>query len=323
MKTELSPIPTIGSPSFGITCEFCTVKCPTVQALLSHIRSTHLDKISVSPNSYLEQFKATYSYSPRLRVQNGQDEINKIKGEERSPPSLSTPTPTPTPTVKIENNDTEEEQTSPTDLSQPRPKKAKMDESINNGSSNEARSPSMAPGTFLCNQCTAALPDFDSFRTHLKSHLELGNSTLCCQTCGMTFSEQVEYENHISSHFLITSSEFACSAQCNKAYGKPDELQKHLFDIHCQMLYKCSLCSEIFDTKVAIQVHFAVAHSNELKIFRCTSCSEAFKVEREFRQHIRTRHLSNGAVQCMFCHMVCSSELEMHFHLASHAKQFK
>lgn len=320
MKTELSPLPAITSPSFGITCEFCTIKCPTVQTLLSHVRSTHLDKINVSPNSYLEQFKAAYNYSPRLRVQNGQDEVNKIKAEDKSPQSVTTPTPTPTPNVKIEGNETEEEQTSPTDLSQPRSKKQKLDESTN---SSDARSPSMAPGTFLCNQCTAALPDFDSFRAHLKSHLEIGHAPLCCQTCGMTFSDQGEYETHIVSHFLITSSEFACAGLCNKSYSKPDELQKHLFDLHCQMLFKCSLCAEVFDTKVAIQVHFAVAHSNEQKIFRCSSCSETFKVEREFRQHIRTRHLSNGAVQCVFCHMVCTSELEMHFHLASHAKQFK
>ena len=27
-------------------------------------------------------------------------------------------------------------------------------------------------GTLLCNQCGAALPDFEAFRVHLKAHLE-------------------------------------------------------------------------------------------------------------------------------------------------------
>ncbi len=36
--------------------------------------------------------------------------------------------------------------------------------------------------------------------------------------------------------------------------GKPDELQKHLMDIHAHHLYRCSLCKEIFDSKVNIQV---------------------------------------------------------------------
>lgn len=41
------------------------------------------------------------------------------------------------------------------------------------------------------------------------------------------------------------------------------------------------------------------------------------------RHHIRTRHINPGAVQCVFCRVVCASELEMHFHLAAHAKQYK
>ena len=41
-----------------------------------------------------------------------------------------------------------------------------------------------------------------------------------------------------------------------KLLGKPDELQKHLMDIHAHHLYRCSLCKEIFDSKVNIQVHF-------------------------------------------------------------------
>ena len=38
--------------------------------------------------------------------------------------------------------------------------------------------------------------------------------------------------------------------------GKPDELQKHLMDIHAHHLYRCSLCKEIFDSKVNIQVKY-------------------------------------------------------------------
>lgn len=272
LKSNLSSPSSVGSPSFQMQCEFCTIKCPNVQTMFNHIRTTHIDKIQ-SPNTYLEQFKLTYSpYSPRLRVQNGQDETPKIKEESRSPSE---------PNIKVEQRDAEE-QTSPTDLSQPKAKKPKLNDS---NSAEIIRSPNnpMAPGTFLCNQCTAALPDFESFRTHLKSHLDHGVSTFVCQTCGNSFNDQVEYERHVISHFLVTISEFGCTAQCNKTYNKPDELQKHLFEMHAQTLYKCSLCSEMFDTKVAIQVHFAVAHSNETKIFRCSSCSDTFKNDREFR----------------------------------------
>uniref|UniRef100_A0A336LY32 CSON005564 protein n=1 Tax=Culicoides sonorensis TaxID=179676 RepID=A0A336LY32_CULSO len=314
LKTNLSSPVSVGSPpAYQIQCEFCTIKCANVQGLFNHMRSTHMDKIQ-SPNTYLEQFKSLYNpYNSRLRVQNGQNDAPHIKEESKSSPDQS---------IKIEQQDEEEEQTSPTDLSQPKLKKAKITPSspkIHSPNNNET----MRPGTFLCNQCTAALPDFESFRSHLKLHLDNTSSAFLCQTCGNSFADQIEYERHVISHYLVQTTEFSCTPQCNQTYHKPDDLHKHLIEMHAQTLFKCNLCSEIFETKVSIQVHFAVAHSNETKIYRCSTCSESFKVERDFRHHIRTRHINPGAVQCVFCRVVCSSELEMHFHLAAHAKQYK
>lgn len=274
MKTNLSSPASIGSPVYQIQCEFCTIKCPNMQGLFNHMKSTHLDKIQ-SPNTYLEQFKSIYNpYSPRLRVQNGQDDSPNIKEENKSSPEQN---------IKVEEQDEEEEQTSPTDLSQPKTKKPKVDVNNEKATHSPTSPQAMRPGTFLCNQCTAALPNFESFRAHLKSHLDNGSSSFVCQTCGTSFADQIEYERHVISHFLVQASEFSCTPQCTKTYGKPDDLQKHLVEMHAQTLYKCSLCSEIFETKVAIQVHFAVTHSNETKIFRCSACSDSFKNERDFR----------------------------------------
>ncbi|XP_050098248.1 zinc finger protein 423 homolog [Anopheles aquasalis] len=225
------------------------------------------------------------------------------------------------------------------------------------------------PGAYLCNQCNAALPDFESFRTHLKAHLEqsasvaamsgglasggaggnpiLGGgpsstaavlSTFLCQQCGATMSGQAEYEQHTIGHYLVTAIEYRCplvggggatSGGCTVgpgktgSFAKADELHKHLYESHLQLLYKCTVCGETFESKVQVQVHFAVSHSVEAKLYRCSACNETFRTERDFRQHIRNRHLAPGAVQCMFCRVVCSSELEMHFHLASHARKYK
>uniref|UniRef100_A0A182SD27 C2H2-type domain-containing protein n=1 Tax=Anopheles maculatus TaxID=74869 RepID=A0A182SD27_9DIPT len=248
------------------------------------------------------------------------------------------------------------------------------------------------PGAYLCNQCNAALPDFESFRTHLKAHLEqsaasaaaaaamrlagdhptghnnstaastssLSQTTFLCQQCGVTLSCQAEYEQHTIGHFLVMAVEYRCPAAVVNAGGssgpsctgkpsfsKVEDLHKHLYEGHMQLLYKCTVCGETFESKVQVQVHFAVSHSVEVKLYRCSACAEVFRSERDFRyvhpfvsrlclqwlisgmhespyrQHIRSRHLTAGAVQCMFCRMVCSSELEMHFHLASHARKYK
>ncbi|XP_035790632.1 zinc finger protein 423 homolog isoform X2 [Anopheles albimanus] len=236
--------------------------------------------------------------------------------------------------------------------------------------------PPPPPGAYLCNQCNAALPDFESFRTHLKAHLEASASvaamsgglatgaagagqpnlgaasstapvlsTFLCQQCGATMSGQGEYEQHTIGHYLVTAVEYRCPSVggggaaaaggaggvggCTMVPGKPgsfakaEDLHKHLYESHLQLLYKCTVCGETFESKVQVQVHLAVSHTVEAKLYRCSACSETFRTERDFRQHIRSRHLAPGAVQCMFCRVVCSSELEMHFHLASHARKYK
>ncbi|PNF19514.1 Zinc finger protein 423 [Cryptotermes secundus] len=203
--------------------------------------------------------------------------------------------------------------------------------------------------TLLCNQCSAALPDFESFRTHLKSHLEeavssskspASSGALACPHCGAKFSgadDHQAFEQHVATHFMATATEYGCQS-CLKLFPKPDELQKHLMDIHAHHLYRCSLCKEMFDTKVAIQVHFAVKHSNECKLYRCTACpssSAVFRSELDFGLHVRSSHaplpLLTGAAnktptqqpfRCLFCHLSFGTELEMQFHLAAHSKQF-
>ena len=68
-----------------------------------------------------------------------------------------------------------------------------------------------------------------------------------------TFVAEVQLEAHMSLHFLSVGAEFRCTS-CDKTFGKPDELQKHLVDIHAHHLYRCALCREIYDSKVNIQV---------------------------------------------------------------------
>lgn len=245
-----------------VTCEFCTIKFSSVQVLVSHIRTVHTDKLVNASN--VERPRTPLSCSPNLRAQNGQKELNSPLKEEHSK----------SPKIKEELNDIE--QSTPTDLSQPKVKKMKGD---------EVEAPSLSnAGTFLCNQCTAAFPDFESFRSHLKSHLQQDTANLICQTCGIAIEDQNEYEMHISSHYFSTFSEYSCSSgQCRKSYSNSDDLQKHLYEMHTQSLFKCTLCSEIFESVVAIQMHFAAAHANEHKMFKCSSCSESFVHEKDFR----------------------------------------
>lgn len=297
------------------------MKFPTVPTMFHHVRTTHIDRVN-SPNTYIDHFNRMTGYgkfAPALldRKEDDKSIHHIIKTEQASPKDEKEMEKSATPVVAVATIKQEEEQDSPTDLS----KKPTKENEIKSSPDPVTKSPPL--GNFLCNQCNAALPDFESFRNHLKNHLNQGIGRFVCQHCGINLTNQSDYDRHISSHFLITTSEYFCNFNCNKAFQKSDDLHKHLFEIHAQSLFKCGICSDLFDTKVAIQVHFAVAHSNEVKIYRCSACMEVFKTEADFKHHVKTRHVVSGAVQCVFCRTVCASELEMHFHLAAHARQFR
>lgn len=184
--------------------------------------------------------------------------------------------------------------------------------------------------TLLCNQCNAPFDNFESFRNHLKTHLDggQGSKSVVCPECKLALPSEVDLETHLASHLLAVSTEYGCQA-CFKLFTKPDELQKHLMDIHAHHLYRCALCKDMFDSKVSIQVHFAVKHSNECKVQKCTRCSMVFHSTREFEAHVRGVHMRNDTSQsdagyrCLLCHLTVATEAEFTAHLATHKKQFQ
>lgn len=121
----------------------------------------------------------------------------------------------------------------------------------------------------LCNQCNAAFTDFESFRAHIKLHIEetsgglLGGASpmerkrtsaeFTCPHCRSVFSSSEEISQHVVTHFLATSTEYSCE-NCQKSFEKADDLQKHLMEVHAHHLYSCSICNEVFDSKGNIQV---------------------------------------------------------------------
>lgn len=184
-----------------------------------------------------------------------------------------------------------------------------------------------SPDPLRCGQCSLILPNIEAFRDHLRNHLVRGElKNFVCVQCGLTFTNQNDYELHVSSHFLINTTEYTCSFGCNKHFANSENMQRHLFDAHAQNVWKCGICFEIFESKVAIQIHFAMTHSNKEDAFKCSACmgknEETFESENEFKNHVRTQHslMFSLPKQCSLCRTVCSSELEMHFHMATHSR---
>ncbi|XP_042894635.1 zinc finger protein 423 isoform X2 [Parasteatoda tepidariorum] len=199
------------------------------------------------------------------------------------------------------------------------------------------------PNTLLCSQCNAGFSDFESFRTHLKSHLDAAAAASTsgpvssaavmqqhsCPECNAEFANETLLDSHVIGHFLSATTEYGCQS-CMKLFQKPDELQKHLMDMHAYHLYRCALCKQIFDSKVSIQVHFAVKHSNECRSLKCTSCSSYFRTEMEFQVHVKLTHLSKNFhvnsnstnYRCLLCDQCFPNEIQLRFHASTHKKQF-
>ncbi|XP_074646017.1 uncharacterized protein LOC141902269 [Tubulanus polymorphus] len=198
-----------------------------------------------------------------------------------------------------------------------------------------------------CDQCGMKFYDQKLFKDHLRSHFttspviavpcESSSSATVtittspvtstnnptCPECRTDFTSQEDLETHLITHYLSSTTEYGCTS-CLKLFSKPDELQKHLMDIHAHHLYRCSLCKEIFDSKVNVQVHFAIKHSNECKLYKCTLCSTIFRSEMEWQLHVKVQHLHiSKPYRCLFCKDSFSTEMELQVHLTAHKKQYQ
>ncbi len=175
--------------------------------------------------------------------------------------------------------------------------------------------------TFLCNQCNAGFGDFESFRTHIKLHIdETSSSSLLngsalpekkhspvefsCPYCRDIFASAEEVGPHIMTHFLSPHIAYSCE-NCRKSFDNSDELQKHLMEVHALHLYSCSICKEVFNSKVTIQVrgYFIPILFRNFKILRFHFAEDWMEIsapELKIEKIYLYCRLSIGA--CSVCH---------------------
>ncbi|TRY92393.1 hypothetical protein DNTS_028233, partial [Danionella cerebrum] len=175
----------------------------------------------------------------------------------------------------------------------------------------------------ICNQCGAKYTSLDLFQTHLKTHLDGVVPQLTCPQCKKDFPSQESLLKHVTVHFMIMSTYYICES-CDKQFTSVDDLQKHLLDMHTFVFYRCTLCQEVFDSKVSTQLHLAVKHSHEKKVYRCTSCTWDFRHEADLQMHVKHSHLDNpgNSHRCIFCGESFSTEVELQCHITTHSKKY-
>ena len=227
-----------------ICCTQCMMTFPSSASLREHMKTNH--KQSPSPFKAKDDQKTTLKtpkYPNEKELQSDAHTIINVPEPThllrhlKTPPTLLNSNPLPSPSNL-------KSPVSPAKLSStPSFYRPLATPPLNNSDRNKLK----------CDQCNSAFFDISSYQAHMKFHIDTALGQFACKKCNKLFITEEELERHLSSHFLSVMTEYGCTS-CSKSFGKPDELQKHLMDIHAHHLYRCSLCKEIFDSKVNVQV---------------------------------------------------------------------
>ncbi|CAM1292583.1 ZNF423 (predicted) [Pycnogonum litorale] len=318
----------------AFTCEICNARLSSVQSLQKHTLSVHSFKDIEDRHrrQTTNQDDASYCSQCKLSFNDDRSLLEHIRavhddGPKSNDVNKETSKKSPSPANDDDDDSPGESKSPKIDGKQRCLTTASVDKTVSNIDGDDGNNKTSS--LFMCNQCSsgASFGDFESFRTHLKTHLDhtirQQHQMYVCPECKLEFASEEQFDGHVTAHYSSTSTEYGCQC-CMKLFGKPDELQKHLMDIHAHHLFRCALCRQVFDSKVTIQVHFAVKHSNECKLYKCTLCSCLFRSEMEFHLHVKIAHLHKSQpYRCLFCNLSFSSELELQYHLTTHKKQFK
>ncbi|XP_063801413.1 zinc finger protein 423 [Pseudophryne corroboree] len=306
--THCGPNATPQEGNNAFFCNQCSMGFLTESSLTEHIQQTHcnvgsskLESPVIQPTqSFMEVYSCPYCtnspiFGSILKL------TKHIKENHKN--------------IPLANNKKSKSEQSPvsSDVEVSSPKRQRLCPSLN----------PVSNGEYPCNQCDLKFSNFDTFQTHLKSHLELLLRKQSCPQCKEDFDSQESLLQHLTVHYMTTSTHYVCES-CDKQFSSVDDLQKHLLDMHTFVLYHCTLCQEVFDSKVSIQVHLAVKHSNEKKMYRCTACNWDFRKEVDLQLHVKHSHLGNPAKshKCIFCGENFSTEVELQCHITTHSKKY-
>ncbi|EFA11085.2 zinc finger protein 423 homolog isoform X1 [Tribolium castaneum] len=349
-----------------IVCMYCSKEFPSLELMYQHTNIAHRDvpngvttSVSVSSPAIQNSPKPeicqngtpTYACDRCTMqldsLQNLKNHINNVHWR----PALS---PNPVNFMGIEKSYSPF-QTQPTDLSRKKKSEDSAEKAVKK--KKDQHSPTaISPydsndKPCICSCCYAQLPNFKSFLHHMESHVISSNNSLLgfCPVCGEPGRDPVSFTNHIFSH-AIAQVPGRCCYTCKKSFERLEELQKHLLEVHVVSVFKCSICNDIFDTKISMQLHLTNKHSDECKHFKCYLCTnQVFHDRLSAELHISMKHYQqftpcvganqllrsqyqeldtrfrdyNMIFQCTFCHKTFKDQYSQYIHILKEHNESK
>lgn len=209
---------------------------------------------------------------------------------------------------------------------------------------NTAPTPTQSNKTYVCAMCGYRTPAMFDLRRHFREHRQ---KSFHCKICNKVLPSTQKLSNHLRSH-----ERFCGKMTCPYCYGQfPDRysLQQHLQEKHQKekVMYKCSFCSETFNTKKAYKAHEEI-HPERFS-FRCDQCGMPFLKEKQLLDHkdaihrdphcrfcgkeiVKAKTLRNHELrhirqkdhfECDICKRVFKTKTGLRHHIAVHTGEYK
>jgi len=199
---------------------------------------------------------------------------------------------------------------------------------------------------FLCQYCARSFQQKASLVCHISRHhadmmdSDANRRQFSCRFCGEKFDITSHVRQHIQnmhrSAFCLSAKlqkqtltrvrasgdvrprPFGCNI-CDVDFVFARTLERHIIDHGTGITgsaYKCQLCSEQFETVIALESHVLEVHSIAGPKYQCTECNRLFKIESQLKQHMRV-HTAN-AITCTVCGMKFVFQSELKYHMVKH-----
>nr|XP_014101404.1 zinc finger protein 436 [Bactrocera oleae]XP_014101420.1 zinc finger protein 436 [Bactrocera oleae]XP_036218273.1 zinc finger protein 436 [Bactrocera oleae] len=142
------------------------------------------------------------------------------------------------------------------------------------------------PKIYPCSFCSEKFTQKLKLRRHeIQTHT--GDYPYTCEKCSRGFYQQWEHDRHVPSCKV-----YIC-ANCNLKFDKWTKYLKHCKEKqHGRKYYQCEQCERVYGKPSELQKHIAAKHMDEEKKmnFKCPSCGRSYAYERNLKQHIRIAH---------------------------------
>lgn len=186
------------------------------------------------------------------------------------------------------------------------------------------------PATVFCHICNKGFYSKKYLKSHIiRAHLKV---TYHCKLCDKNFKAKESYRRHMmvkhpNDNDLEVGPLHMCD-KCPEGFRNEFELAKHINIVHnepefeikkeeddsIKTSFKCTKCTDEFDTWEALRTHFGESHHMTEEV-QCQICGDLMS-RSDLQRHIKIH--DEIEVQCKYCEFKTKNKVSMTQHLLRH-----